>query len=112
VGIGYPIGQTGDAVQIGGASHKMPLAGHEAVGDEPDGMAPETFAQNRQKGTIVVRREQRVRAARPPVHDVKEMLQRRFAKGVRHAMTSPNALVHSKPDAESVPASAGSRRSS
>jgi hypothetical protein len=96
--MGYPIRQPRDPVCVCRASDKMPLGGHEAIGNESDGMTAETLAQNREKPAIVMRREQHVATARPAVHHVKEIL-RSLLIFVRHATTSPGAEAYSKPDA-------------
>ena len=65
VGMRYPIRQPADSGLVGGARDELPLGGHEAVGNESDGMADEALAQNPEKPAIVVRREQHTGAARP-----------------------------------------------
>jgi hypothetical protein len=107
----YPIRQPADSGRVGGARDEMPLGGHEAVGNESDGMADEAFAQNREKPAIVVRREQHAGAARPAFHYVKEILRSGWLMCVRHAMTSPDTQERSKPDAASAGFSTGAPRS-
>jgi len=98
VGMGYPIRQPRDSVRVCRASDKMPLGGHEAIGNESDRMTAETLAQNREKPAIVMRLEQHVATARLAVHHVKEIL-RSLLMYVRHATTSSGAEEYSKPDA-------------
>ena len=111
VGMRYPIRQPVDSGRVGGACDELPLGGHEAVGNEPDGMADEALAQNREKPAIVVRREQHVGAARPALHHVKEILRSGWLMCVRHAVTSPDAQERSKPDAASAGPSTRAPRS-
>jgi hypothetical protein len=98
VGMRYPIRQPRDPVRVCRASDQMPLGGHEAIGNESDGMTAETLAQNREKPAIVMRLEQHVATARLAVHHVKEIL-RSLLIFVLHATTSPGAEKYSKPDA-------------
>lgn len=98
VGMRYPVRQPRDPVLVCRASDQMPLAGHEAIGNESDGMTPDTLAQNREKSAIVMRLEQPLGAVRPLVDHVKETLRSRLMS-VRHATTSLGAEAYSKSDA-------------
>ena len=111
VGMRYPVRQPADSGLVGGARDEMPLGGHEAIGNESDGMADEALAQNREKPAIVVRREQHASAARPAFHHVKEVLRSGWLMCVRHAMTSHDTQERSKRDAASAGPSIGAPRS-
>jgi hypothetical protein len=106
MGMDYPIRKSRDPGRGRRAHDKMPCGGHQGIGNEPDWMAVEALAQDREKSSIVVCPEQAMNAARATVHDVKEILRSGFPMCVRHATTSLAMPDRSKPDA----ASAGSRR--